>query len=325
MNKPQQSRPFTPADFRRMGELTGRELSPDEQAESDKLTDRFLEMSESKDWGGTAYRGEDGKVYAPSTERRLRRILRVQKWKQRRERERLENLLSAIEAQGNIFARMGNLWVVAYRGRRAIVPDFKGMEYIRLVLKNAASDTGTDGGLTPAELCGKVHKLPPELLPDEDTLCRAFESGTNEDDEENPLEYSTKYDRDTIDHRDTLDARGRLEAPAESKGFHLTQEQYAEVIKQLKNELHAAKESKNTSEVRRIQKTLRELGEGDPKRQRRPPEPKAERARTRVAKAIRRAFDDLQKQHAAAAEHLRATVKTENGRWEYRGSERFTT
>lgn len=60
-----------------MGELTGRELSPDEQAELAELEVRFLEMGESKDLSGTAYRGEDGKVHAPCTERRLRRMFRA--------------------------------------------------------------------------------------------------------------------------------------------------------------------------------------------------------------------------------------------------------
>lgn len=70
-----------PADFRRIGELTGKKLSPEETIEADRLLEKFIRDREARDLGGTAYRDKDGKVYAPSTERRARRIIRVRDWR----------------------------------------------------------------------------------------------------------------------------------------------------------------------------------------------------------------------------------------------------
>jgi hypothetical protein len=216
-----------------------------------------------------------------------------------RERERLEGILTAVEERRNVFASMGDLWLVAYDGRRAFVPDCKGMPYLFEILKRAASATGNDGGLTPADLCREAHLPPPNMLSDGKRLA---------DDHEDPT-GTTEADRNAIDAHDE-EMRRRYMADPEAR----------KKVAELKQKLRTA----TGADKRTIQKTLRMIGEGDPRRRRRPPDQNRERARVRVANAIRRALDDIAKYHPVAADHLRAKVRPENGRYSYPGPA-FTT
>lgn len=222
---------------------------------------------------GEACRDAEGNVCAPCTEHRLRRVLHARDWQKNRiegERERLEGILSAVEARGNAFARLGDLWLVSFEGRRAFVPDCAGMPYIHKILEQAASD----GGLTPGELCKATHAPPPEMLPDENKpreVARDDEGGFEQT-------GTTEADRNAIDNADEQ-LRRRYMADPEARAK----------VAELKRELRTAPKERKAI----IQKTLALLGEGDPRRKRRAPDPEKEKERKRVAAAIRRALDDI--------------------------------
>jgi hypothetical protein len=220
------------------------------------------------------------------------------------ERARLERILAAAESGKNIFERTGPLFVVSYAGRRECLPDGKGLRYIREIIARNGD------GITPLELSGKIHSLPPERL-------------KGMDGHEATATPGTEADWNAIRRADAMDARGRI-----CEGYGITLDQYAEAIAELKAGLREAIKAGDIEGAKTHRKALRELGEGDPKARtgkRLPPDPQVEQARTRVANAIRRAFDDMKKQHHAAAKHLRATVKTSGGRWRYTGKETFAT
>ncbi len=310
------SKRITPRDLRRLGELTGRELTQAEKAEENELLTRLLEWAEFRDLAGDAHRAPDGSIRADCTDRRLRRTLRATQNRSAakdRERERLEGILAAVEQGGNIFARMGDLWLVAFEGRRAFIPDNKGMPYLFEILKQAASDAGNDGGLTPSDLCREAHLPPPDMLPDQNK--------PRENKEEDEQGETTEADRNAIDHRDAQDERGLVSC----MGFRMTPEQYKHAVTECKKELSDAIKTGDKEAAKAARKLLRKLGEGDPKgRRRRAPDPAKEKARVRVANAIRRALADIERVQPAAAKHLRATVRTDSGRYTYQGP-KFTT
>ena len=80
MKKAPTSKRPTPKDIKRLGWLTGRKLTPKQQAEHEALFARWGEWSAYRDQSGTAYTDTDGKTYAPCTERRARRIVKVRAW-----------------------------------------------------------------------------------------------------------------------------------------------------------------------------------------------------------------------------------------------------
>jgi hypothetical protein len=304
-------RPMTKRDLQRLGELTTkRRLNATDKQELATLQARFDVDRVRRDQGGEVVRTHIGDFF-PAGEKRAARILKAERWKgarakskaerEKAERERLAGLLTAVEERRNIFARMGDLWLVSFEGRRAFVPDCAGMPYLFEILKRAASATGNDGGLTPADLCRESHLPPPERLPDGERLA-------DEHEDEEPT-GTTEADRNAIDAQDE-EMRRRYMADPEAR----------KRVAELKQELRTA-----TGERKRtIQKTLALLGEGDPRRKRRAPDPAKEKARVRVANAIRRAIDDITKHHPAAGNHLRLKVRTENGRYTYDGP-KFTT
>jgi hypothetical protein len=216
----------------------------------------------------------------------------------------LERILKAAESRDNIFARTGGVFVVSYDGRREYLADGKGLRYIREIISRAG------GGMTPLELSATIHSLPPEHLKSADG-----HEATNTP--------GTEADWNAIRRADARDARGRI-----CDEYGMTPDQYADGIAELKAGLREAIKAGDIEGAKTHRKALRDLGEGDPKARtgkRLPPDPQAEQARTRVANAIRRAFDDMKAQHPAAAKYFRATVKTRDGRWRYTGEEPFAT
>lgn len=224
------------------------------------------------------------------------------------ERVRLEAVLAAVEDRGSIFARLGELWLVADNGRRApLLPDRKGMHYVRAILKAG------NAGLTPRELCGMVNLLPPG-------------DASNVEQGENTPTPGTDADGREIDHADAQDARGWGRA-AESRGFRITPEQYADAVEELKERLRGAQRDGDREHARTVRKALRELGEGDPTARtgkRLPPNRGTERMRDSVRRAIERTLREIGTHHPAAAAYLGEHVKTVAGRWRYTGKP-FTT
>ncbi len=291
---PKSKRP-TPADLRRLGELTGRTLTPAEEREHEALLSRFIDWGEFRDMGGAVYRDADGRKYAPATEGRARRVLRVRDWQQERDKKHFESILAAVESRGSIFARMGNLWLVAYGGRRApLLENKKGMAYIHALLK-----CGTEG-LTPRELCGMAHPLPPGAA------C------TVEQDENTPTP-GTDADRRSVDHADEAERRRWMNDP-----------EIVAYVASRKEELRGAIADGDTEHAQNIRRELRAYGEGAPRGRRRPPDPVSETERTRVDKAIRRAIDEVKKHHRDAGAYLHEHLKPVSGRWRYTGKA-FTT
>ena len=302
--------PMRPADLRRLSELDDKSSrTAEEDAELALLYDRMVVDAERRDMAGNAFRDADGKVYSPATERRLRRILHVRQWQGKRERQHFERVLTAVEAGGNIFAPISaDVWVVQYNGSRTLINEYRGIAYIHALLERGPQNDPANG-LTPRELCGICNPLPPGASP-------AVEQG------EHTPTPGTDADGRAIDYQDAQESRGYSQAV--DRGFRITPEQYAAAVRELKEQLQDAIKNGDTKEAKTVRKALRELGEGDPKRKRLPPDRNRERMRDSVRQAIARALDEIKKHHPSAAEHLKKHLVTEGGRWRYTGNP-FTT
>ncbi|MEI6809796.1 MAG: hypothetical protein WCN95_13835 [bacterium] len=289
---------LTPADLRRLGELTGRALTPAESTEKETLLLRLEKWGEFRDIAGTVFRDSDGRP--PFTERRLQRVARVRTWQRKRDKDQFERVLSAVEARGNVFARCGDLWLVSFGGQRSpLMEDKKGMAYIHALLtQNDGARKGE--GLTPAELCGEVNLSPLGLQP-------AAEQG-----EDTPTP-GTVADGRSIDHADEMERRRYMRDPEIQK--HL---------RELKDNLRDAIADGDALIATHIRRKLREYGEGDPSGTRRPRDKRTERPRDAVRRAIERALSEIRKRHPRAAAYLTKHLETERARWHYTG-ESWTT
>jgi hypothetical protein len=77
MKKAPTSKRPTPKDLARLGWLTGRKLTPKQQAEHEALFVRWGEWSIYRDQSGEGHRGADGELYFDCDQRRMRRTMRV--------------------------------------------------------------------------------------------------------------------------------------------------------------------------------------------------------------------------------------------------------